>query len=73
MADRDHLDPIEDALLDLRSAEQAGVFERTTADAQRMLSESPAGSLPAKRRLLPRWLAVAAAIALAICSAALSP
>ncbi|UCE59791.1 MAG: hypothetical protein JSU63_20405 [Phycisphaerales bacterium] len=63
MTDKDRqLDAIEDALLELKSVERAGVFERTRVDAQDALRAEPVKHATRLRRQVVRWVPIAAAI-----------
>ena len=64
--DRNQLDPVETALLELQDADRARLFRRTRVDEARLV----AGRVPAQssgsRRVAMRFLPVAAALAMAI-------
>ena len=61
----EQLDAIEDALLELESAEKAGVFNRTRIEARDVLRVDPACERVGLRRRLIRWMPVAAAVGIA--------
>ena len=63
---QEQLDPIEDALLELKDAEQATVFSRTRLDAESLVRVDAAPGRFARRIVGARWLSAAAVIALAV-------
>lgn len=62
----EQLDPIEDALLELKGAERAGVFDRTRLDAETLVRVDAVPGQLARRIVGARWLSAAAVIALAV-------
>ena len=63
---RNDLEALEKALLELDAAERAGLFQRTSLDTQRLLARSLQPERAAAWRLALRLLPVAAAVAMAI-------
>ena len=59
-------DPIEDALLELRAAEQAGLFAATRVDTEELTRVNPGPASPARRWTVLRWGSVAAVLALVV-------
>ena len=64
--DREHLDPIERALLELQAAEEANLFSRTGLDAGALLRAGAAPVGYAVGRTLLRWLSAAAVLGIAV-------
>ncbi len=63
---REQLDPIEDALLELKAAERAGLFAATRIDAEGLVRADPGSASLARRWTVLRWGSVAAVLALAV-------
>lgn len=63
----EQLEPVELALLDLERANLAGVCNRTSIDAEALLSTEPVASAHGPRLRLSRVLPIAAAIGVAAC------
>ena len=65
-AERQQVDAVEEALLELEAAETARVFRRTPVDAERLLSDAgrlaPFGGARLLRRLMPLAAAVVVAV-----------
>ena len=64
--DREHLDAVEQALVELRAAERAGVFQPTREQASAFMRAGVADKAMGSRRLAMRLLAVAAVLLLAV-------
>ncbi len=64
--DREHLDPVEQTLVELRAAERAGVFQPTRVQAPAFMRAGGTGKAMGSRRLATRLLAVAAVLLLAV-------
>ena len=64
--ERSQLDPVENRLVELRAAEEAGVFNRTELDAEALLRGGLAARPAFHWRFALRWVAMAAAVALAV-------
>ncbi len=64
--ERNELETLEKALLELDAAERASLFQRTSLDTQRLLARSPQPERAAAWRLALRLLPVAAVVAITI-------
>lgn len=64
--DREHLDAVERALIELRAAERAGVFQPTRVQAPALMGAAAARGSKISRRLAMRLLGVAAVLMLAV-------
>ena len=64
--DREHLDPVEQTLVELRAAERAGVFQPTRVQAPAFTPAGVTGVTMGSRRLATRLLAVAAVLLVAV-------
>lgn len=63
----EQLDAVELAMLELEQANLAGVFDRTSIDAEALLAAEPVTSVRGPRLRLSRVLPIAAAIGVAAC------
>lgn len=64
--DREHLDAVEQTLVELRAAERAGVFQSTRVQNPAFTPAGVAGRVMGSRRLVTRLVAVAAVLMLAV-------
>ncbi len=64
--DREHLDAVEQTLVELRAAERAGVFQPTRVQSPTFMPARVAGKAMGSRRLVMRLVAVAAVLMLAV-------
>ena len=64
--DREHLDAVERALVELRAAERAGVYQPTRVRAPALMRSGVAGGTMSPRRLVTRLLGVAAVLMLGV-------